>query len=92
MKIGTTMYTVKFKDKIPCQNETVLASDLAYYLYYLDNIPEELSEWNLEDIHTKRKEDEEEFNSKSKIYSNLFKLRLTTNKTINTGLLLLYKI
>ena len=84
MKIGTTMFTVKFKEKIPCQNETVLASDLAYYLYYLDVIPKELSEWNLEDIHTKRTEDEHEFNSRSKVYSNLFQeyalIRLKANE------------
>ena len=84
MKIGTTMFTLKFKEKIPCQNETILASDLAYYLYFLDVIPKELSEWNLDDIYTKRAEDEQEFTSKSKVYSNLFQeyalIRLKANE------------
>ncbi len=84
MKIGTTMYSVKFKEKIPCQNETVLASDLAYYLYYLDVIPKELADWDLENIYTKRTEDEQEFNSKSKVYSSLFQeyalIRLKANE------------
>jgi len=84
MKIGTTMFSVKFKEKIPCQNETVLASDLAYYLYFLDVIPKELAEWNLENIYSQRAVDEEEFNSKSKVYSSLFQeyalIRLKANE------------
>ena len=84
MKIGTTMYTVKFKDKIPCDDEDILASDLAYYLYYLDSIPEELSEWSPEDLSKKRSEDEEVFNNLSKEYSDLFKdyalIRLKANE------------
>jgi hypothetical protein len=58
MKIGTTMYTVKFKDKIPCENEQILSSDLAYYLYYLDVIPDELAEWKIEDIKENKNKDE----------------------------------
>ena len=73
MKIGTTMFTLKFKDKIPCENEIILASDLAYYLYYLHEIPEELSEWQLEDLNEKRHEDEKIFTDLSKKYSDLFK-------------------
>jgi hypothetical protein len=73
MKIGTTMFTVKFKDKIPCDNEIILASDLAYYLYYLHEIPEELPNWQLSDISEKRNEDEKIFTKMSKKYSDLFK-------------------
>ncbi len=73
MKIGTTMFTVKFKDKIPCDNEIILASDLAYYLYYLHEIPEELSSWKLDDLNEKRNEDEKIFTEMSKKYSDLFK-------------------
>ncbi len=84
MKIGTTVFTLKFKDKIPCQNETILASDLAYYLYYLDVIPKELVEWKLDEIYKKRAEDEAEFNAKSKVYSKLFQeyalIRLKANE------------
>ena len=84
MKIGTTMYTIKLKDKIPCEDESVLASDLAYYLYYLDVIPEELVSWTLEDLSNKRKEDEDIFKELSKDYSSLFKeyalIRLKANE------------
>ena len=84
MKIGTTMFSVKFKDKMPCENETVIASDLAYYLYYLDIIPKELSDWKLDDIIEHKKRDEEEFNEISKGYSNLFQeyalIRLKANE------------
>ncbi len=73
MKIGTTMFTVKFKDKIPCENEIILASDLAYYLYYLKEIPEELPGWQIDDLNKKREEDEEIFTELSKKYSDLFK-------------------
>ena len=73
MKIGTTMYTIKFKDKVPCEDESILVSDLAYYLYFLDVIPEELINWNLEDLSKKREEDENIFNDLSHKYSNLFK-------------------
>jgi len=67
------MFTVKFKDKIPCENEIILASDLAYYLYYLHEIPEELSDWQLDDINKKRTEDEDVFTNLSKKYSDMFK-------------------
>jgi hypothetical protein len=84
MKIGTTQFTVKFKDKIPCSDEEILASDLAYYLYYLELIPKELSEWNLDDLNLKRNSDEEVFKELSKKYSNLFKtyalIRLKANE------------
>ena len=84
MKIGTTMYTVKLKDKVPCEDESILASDLAYYLYYLDVIPEELVSWSLEDISNKRKEDEDIFKELSRDYSSLFKeyalIRLKANE------------
>ena len=72
MKIGTTMFTVKFKDKVPCENELILASDLAYYLYYLHEIPEELPGWQIDDLNEKRKRDEEIFTELSKKYSELF--------------------
>ncbi|MHA1954348.1 MAG: hypothetical protein ACW96U_10420 [Candidatus Heimdallarchaeaceae archaeon] len=72
MKIGTTMFTVKFKDKIPCENELILASDLAYYLYYLHEIPEELPGWQIDDLNEKRRKDEEIFTELSKKYSELF--------------------
>lgn len=72
MKIGTTQYNVKFKDKIPCENEEILASDLAYYLYYFDFIPEEIINWNMEDLNAKRKQEEEIFTELSMEYSNLF--------------------
>ncbi len=84
MKIGTTMYTVKFKNKIPCENEMILASDLAYYLYYLDVIPDELAEWKIEDINDKKNKDEKEFTEISKNYSTLFQeyalIRLKANE------------
>ncbi len=84
MKIGTTMFTVKFKDKVPCDDENILASDLAYYLYYLNIIPKEIIEWTLEDISKKRLEDETIFTEMSKEYSNLFKeyalIRLKANE------------
>ncbi len=84
MKIGTTQFTVKFKDKIPCDDEELLASDLAYYLYYLELIPEELSDWNMDDLNSKRKDDEEVFTKLSREYSNLFKtyalIRLKANE------------
>ena len=84
MKIGTTQFTVKFKDKIPCDDEELLASDLAYYLYYLELIPEELSDWNMDDLNSKRKDDEEVFTELSREYSNLFKtyalIRLKANE------------
>ncbi len=84
MKIGTTMYTVKFKDKIPCENEQILSSDLAYYLYYLDVIPDELAEWKIEDIKEKKNKDEKEFTEISKNYSTLFQeyalIRLKANE------------
>ena len=73
MKIGTTMYTIKFKDKVPCEDESILASDLAYYLYFLDVIPDELVDWNLGDLSNKRAEEERVFNELSHKYSNLFK-------------------
>ena len=84
MKIATTQYNVKFKDKIPCGDEGILASDLAYYLYYLDSIPEKIIDWNMEDLNVRRKEDEEIFNVLSKEYSNLFRryalIRLKANE------------
>ncbi|OLS30590.1 MAG: hypothetical protein HeimAB125_18660 [Candidatus Heimdallarchaeota archaeon AB_125] len=84
MKIGTTQFTIKFKDRIPCSDEDILASDLAYYLYYLDLIPEELSDWKIENLNTKRKSDEEIFTELSKKYSNLFQtyalIRLKANE------------
>ena len=84
MKIGTTMFTVKFKDKIPCENELILASDLAYYLYYLHEIPEELPGWQIDDLNKTRQEDEEVFTELSKKYSDLFKeyalIRLKANE------------
>ena len=84
MKIGTTMFTVKFKDKIPCENEQILSSDLAYYLYYLDVIPDELAEWKIEDIKEKKNKDEKEFTEISKNYSTLFQeyalIRLKANE------------
>ena len=84
MKIGTTMYTVKFKDKIPCENEQVLSSDLAYYLYYLDVIPDELAEWKIEDVKENKNKDEKEFTEISKNYSTLFQeyalIRLKANE------------
>jgi FtsZ-binding cell division protein ZapB len=84
MKIGTTMYTVKFKNKIPCENEMIFASDLAYYLYYLDVIPNELAEWEIEDIKEKKNKDEKEFTEISKNYSTLFQeyalIRLKANE------------
>ncbi len=84
MKIGTTMYTVKFKDKIPCENELILSSDLAYYLYYLDVIPDELAEWEIEDIKERKNNDEKEFTEISKNYSTLFQeyalIRLKANE------------
>ena len=84
MKIGTTMYTVKFKDKIPCENEQILSSDLAYYLYYLDVIPDELAEWKIEDINEKKIKDETKFTEISKNYSTLFQeyalIRLKANE------------
>lgn len=67
------MFTVKFKDKIPCDNEIILASDLAYYLYYLHEIPEELADWQLDVLNEKRNEDEKIFTEMSKKYSDLFK-------------------
>ena len=73
MKIGTTMYTIKLKDKVPCEDESILASDLAYYLYFLDVIPEELVNWNLEDLSNKRAQEEGIFTELSHEYSNLFK-------------------
>ena len=60
------MFTVKFKDKIPCDNEIILASDLAYYLYYLHEIPEELADWQLDVLNEKRNEDEKIFTEMSK--------------------------
>ena len=84
MKIRTTMYTVKFKNKIPCENEQILSSDLAYYLYYLDIIPDELAEWKIEDINEKKNKDETEFTEISKNYSTLFQeyalIRLKANE------------
>ncbi|MHA1552544.1 MAG: hypothetical protein ACTSQC_11430 [Candidatus Heimdallarchaeaceae archaeon] len=84
MKIGTTMFTVKFKDKIPCENEQILSSDLAYYLYYLDVIPDELAEWKIEAIKEKKNKDEKEFTEISKNYSTLFQeyalIRLKANE------------
>ncbi|MBY9001880.1 MAG: hypothetical protein KGD64_13255, partial [Candidatus Heimdallarchaeota archaeon] len=68
-----TIFTVKFKDKIPCENETILSSDLAYYLYYLDVIPDELIDWKIEDINNKKNKDEMEFTEISQDYSKLFK-------------------
>lgn len=73
MKIGTTMFTVKFKDKIPCENEAVLASDLAYYLHYLEEIPDELIKWKVEDFNGKRGTEEVIFSKLSHEYSDLFK-------------------
>ena len=84
MKIGTTMFSIKFKDKIPCDDEAILSSDLAYYLYYLDVIPNELSEWKLGDIEDKKNKDEIEFTDISKNYSSLFQeyalIRLKANE------------
>lgn len=84
MKIGTTMYSVKFKNRIPCENEMILASDLAYYLYYLDTIPDELAEWEIKDINEKKNKDEKEFTEISKNYSTLFQeyalIRLKANE------------
>ncbi len=84
MKIKTTMFTVKFKDKIPCENELILSSDLAYYLYYLDAIPDELAEWKIEDIKEKKNKDETEFTEISNNYSTLFQeyalIRLKANE------------
>ena len=84
MKIATTMFTVKFKEKIPCENESILSSDLAYYLYYLDVIPDELVEWKLEDINEKKNKDEKEFTEISNNYSALFQeyalIRLKANE------------
>ncbi len=84
MKIATTQFNVKFKDKIPCGDEEILASDLAYYLYYLDSIPEKISDWNMADLKVQRKEDEDIFNVLSKEYSNLFRryalIRLKANE------------
>ncbi len=84
MKIGTTMFTVKFKDKIPCENEQILSSDLAYYLYYLDVIPDKLAEWKIEDIKEMKNKDEMEFTEISKNYSTLFQeyalIRLKANE------------
>lgn len=84
MKIATTMFTVKFKEKIPCENESILSSDLAYYLYYLDVIPDELAEWKLEDINEKKNKDEKEFTEISNNYSALFQeyalIRLKANE------------
>ena len=78
------MYTVKFKDKMPCENEQILSSDLAYYLYYLDVIPDELAEWKIEDIKEKKNKDEIEFKEISKNYSTLFQeyalIRLKANE------------
>jgi hypothetical protein len=67
------MFTVKFKDKIPCDNEIILASDLAYYLYYLHEIPEELADWQLDVLNERRNKDEKIFTEMSKKYSDLFK-------------------
>ncbi len=72
MKIATTQFNVKFKEKIPCGDTEILASDLAYYLYYLDSIPEEFNDWNMGDLNVGRKEDEAIFNVLSKEYSSLF--------------------
>ncbi|MHA1224689.1 MAG: hypothetical protein ACTSP3_15810 [Candidatus Heimdallarchaeaceae archaeon] len=84
MKIGTTMFTVKFKEKIPCENETILASDLAYYLYYLDVITEEVISWTFDDIFQKKQEIENEFEEINKEYSKLFQeyalIRLKANE------------
>ena len=73
MKIGTTMFTIKFKDKIPCENDTIMASDLAYYLHYLEEIPEELVGWKIEDLDGRRETEEVIFTKLSHEYSNLFK-------------------
>jgi hypothetical protein len=73
MKIGTTMFTIKFKDKIPCENEATMASDLAYYLHYLEEIPDELIDWKIEDLDGKRDIEEIIFTDLSREYSNLFK-------------------
>lgn len=73
MKIGTTMFNIKFKDKIPCENEAVMASDLAYYLHYLEEIPDELINWSIEDLNAKRETDEVIFTKLSHEYSDLFK-------------------
>ncbi len=73
MKIGTTMFTIKFKDKIPCENEAVMSSDLAYYLHYLEEIPDELINWKIEDLDGKRETEEVIFTKLSREYSNLFK-------------------
>ncbi|MHA1827286.1 MAG: hypothetical protein ACTSX6_01425 [Candidatus Heimdallarchaeaceae archaeon] len=84
MKIGTTMFTVKFKEKIPCENETILASDLAYYLYYLDVITEEVISWTFDDIFQKKQEIENKFEEINKEYSKLFQeyalIRLKANE------------
>ena len=78
------MFTVKFKDKMPCENKQILSSDLAYYLYYLDVIPDELAEWKLDDIKEKKNKDETEFTEISKNYSTLFQeyalIRLKANE------------
>ena len=78
------MFTVKFKDKIPCENEQILSSDLAYYLYYLDVIPDKLAEWKIEDIKEMKNKDEMEFTEISKNYSTLFQeyalIRLKANE------------
>ncbi len=84
MKINTTRFNIKFKDKIPCEDENILASDLAYYLYYLEIIPDELTDWDMNDLSNKRAEDEKIFQELSREYSSLFQeyalIRLKANE------------
>ena len=73
MKIKTTMFKIKFKNKIPCDDEFKLGSDLAYYLPFLAELTEEVMNWDLSDIKEHTRQSKEEFDPLSREYSNLFK-------------------
>jgi len=73
MKIDASTFKIKFKDKIPCENETKLAQILVNSMAFLQEINKELLELPIEEINKKRKELEEEFLGLSRDYSDLFK-------------------
>ncbi|MHA1687133.1 MAG: hypothetical protein ACTSYD_12145 [Candidatus Heimdallarchaeaceae archaeon] len=84
MKIDATMFKLKFKEKIPVEDESKFANILVTNMAYLDVITHDVVNWTLEDIETKRKEIEEVFVGLSKRYSDLFKeyakIRLKANE------------
>ncbi|MHA1302649.1 MAG: hypothetical protein ACTSQE_05830 [Candidatus Heimdallarchaeaceae archaeon] len=99
MKITIEQFKLKFKHKIPIDDEDQFASNLIYYFPFFDKLSEEQVNLTLEEIEEKTKIADKEFEGIKNEYSNLLgeiaKIRFTANElysqnrviALTTGLL-----